>query len=59
MAVAEVAPRWTGWFAGIVGLLLIGQFAFTGDVVPALIYVAPLPIGVSALLQAWRPRARA
>jgi hypothetical protein len=44
-----VANPWTGWFAVVVGLLLIGEFVISRDVVPALIYRATLPSGVAAL----------
>lgn len=41
---------WVGWFAVACGALLIVEFALTRDVIPALLYVGPLPLGVSALL---------
>ncbi len=50
IAVSRVLSRWTGWFAAVVGLFLIGQFVVARDVVPALIYLAPLPAGVAALV---------
>jgi len=53
--VSRVLSRWTGWFAGVVGLFLIGQFVVSRDVVTALIYLAPLPAGVAALIRGLRP----
>ena len=49
IAASRVLSPWTGWFAVVVGLLLIGEFVISRDVVPALIYLAPLPAGVAAL----------
>jgi len=46
--------RWTGWFAAGCGLLLIGESVLTGDVVPALLYLAPFPLGITALIRAGR-----
>jgi hypothetical protein len=46
--------HWTGWFAAGYGLLLIGESVLTGDVVPALLYLAPLSLGVTALIRARR-----
>ena len=51
IVVSRVLSRWTGWFAGVVGLFLVGQFVVSHDVVPALIYLAPLPAGVAALIR--------
>ena len=50
----RVLARWTGWFSAGCGLLLLGQAVPTGDVVPALLYLAPLPLGIAALLRAAR-----
>ena len=57
VAVSRVLSRWTGWFAGVVGLFLIGQFVVSRDVVTALIYLAPLPAGVAALMRGTPSRA--
>ena len=54
---SRVLSRWTGWFAGVVGLFLIGQFVVSRDVVTALIYLAPLPAGVAPLMPGTPSRA--
>ena len=51
---APVVARWTGWFALGCGLLLIGEVVLTRDVIPALFYLAPLPIGLAALIRGVR-----
>jgi hypothetical protein len=51
---AGSVARWTGWFAAVCGVLLFWQGATTDDVVPALLYLAPAPAGVSALVRAVR-----
>jgi hypothetical protein len=43
-----VLARWTGSFAAAGGLLLLGQSILTGDAVPALLYPAPPPLGITA-----------
>jgi hypothetical protein len=57
IAASAPLPRWTGWFSCVAGALLIGQVAVTGDVVPAVIYLAPVPAGVAALIAGLRLRA--
>jgi hypothetical protein len=52
----RLLARLTGWFAAGVGLPLIGESVLTGDVVPALLYIAPLPLGITALIRAGRCR---
>jgi hypothetical protein len=55
---AGSVTRWTGWFAATCGVLLFWQGATTDEVVPALLYIAPAPAGVAALVRATRrPRA--
>jgi len=34
--------------------LMLGEVAFTGDFVPALLYLAPIPLGIAALIRAGR-----
>jgi hypothetical protein len=41
---------WAGYFAAGCGPLLVAEVVLTGDVVPALLYLAPLPIGIMALV---------
>jgi hypothetical protein len=55
LAASGPLPRWTGWFSCVAGALLIGQVAVSGDVVPAIIYLAPVPAGVAALIAGLRP----
>ncbi len=52
---SALVSSWTAWFAAACGAVLIVEFALTRDVVPALLYLAPLPLGVSALLRSHRP----
>jgi hypothetical protein len=47
-----VLAAWAGWLAAGFGVLLLGEFVLTGDVVPALLYLAPLFFGVTALIRA-------
>jgi hypothetical protein len=49
-----VVPRWTGWFAAGFGLLLLAEVVLTGDTIPLMLYIAPLPAGIAALLRARR-----
>ena len=49
---ADALARWSGWAAIGFGALLIGEFILTRDIVPALLCLAPLPIGTTALIHA-------
>lgn len=47
----DLLAGWTGWLrVGLVGLL-VGEFILTGDIVPALLYLAPLSFGVAAFIR--------
>lgn len=46
---SRVLPAWTGWFAALLGVGLLAQGTLSGDVIPALFYLAPLAAGLAAL----------
>jgi hypothetical protein len=46
-----VFPRWTTWATAALGALLVAEVVLTRDVIPALLYLAPTPLGATAL---WR-----
>ncbi len=46
-----VLPGWTGWLVVGVGAVMLGLFVFTRDVPPFLLYVAPMALGVMALIR--------
>lgn len=47
----DLLAGWTGWLGVGLGGLLVGEFILTGDIVPALLYLAPLSFGVAALIR--------
>ena len=50
---SRVLSVWSGGLAAVFGVLLIVLY-FTGDVIPAVLYLAGLPLGVSALIRGVR-----
>jgi hypothetical protein len=49
-----VFPRWTTWATAALGALLVVEVVWTRDVIPALLYLAPTPLGATALWRAAR-----
>jgi hypothetical protein len=50
---SRVLSAWSGGLTAVFGVLLIVLY-FTGDVIPAVLYLAGLPLGVSALIRGIR-----
>jgi hypothetical protein len=53
-ALGGVFPRWAMWTTAALGLLLVVEVVLTHDVIPALLYLAPAPLGATALWRAAR-----
>ena len=53
---SRVLGAWSGVLAAVFGALLVVLY-FTGDVIPAVLYLAGLPLGVSALIRGVRAAA--
>ncbi|MGI5240301.1 hypothetical protein [Dactylosporangium sp. CA-139066] len=57
MVRTRLAPRWTGWFAIAMAIVLWGQFAAFQGALPAPLFLALTATGLALLLRARRPGA--
>jgi hypothetical protein len=53
-APSALFPGWTMWTTAALGALLVAEVVLTHDVIPALLYLAPTPLGATALWRAIR-----
>jgi hypothetical protein len=51
----RVAPRWTGWFAIAMAIVLLGQFAAFQGALPAPLFLALIATGLGLVFTARRP----